>query len=276
MHELKGLSSGSPICFLAALGMLRVLSCDQKMDVRLGWFNGYAFLEGIDIDIVLDAIVDNMKGRGGAPEFTWADSPRNINPHYYREACGKMAQDKRALGFMVGWATDTVLRDGNVSVTRLDMTSGQQKLLRDLRAVAKKITRAHIYSALMGGPYEGQTSFGLDPIAVRTRAHETQAPTKSKAPGKPGLIWLAFESIPLHPVVPVSSTRTHTIGWRNYPNVGYVWPVWHQALSFSEVRLLRSLPTEQLADRPGVEEVWFSRYGTTGKYGMLLPAERER
>ena len=276
MHDLTGLTASSPIGFLAALGMLRALSADCCCEVRLGWRNGHAAIEGIDAQSAIAELFANMEGRAEAPEFSWADSPRRVSPAKYRRVCQKMAGDERALAFMAGWATDSVTRNGAVAVTRLDMTSGQQKLLRDLRKLAKKITRDHFESAILGGAYEGQASFGLDPVAVRSHAHENKAPTKSIAPGKPGLIWLAIESIPLHPVLPINANRAQTTGWRLGKEASYVWPIWNSFLTLEEVWLLRSLPLDALYDRPDIAEVWFSRYGSSGKYGMLLPDQRER
>jgi hypothetical protein len=188
----------------------------------------------------------------------------------------EMRGDQRALGFMAGWATDAIVREGSVAVTRLDMTSGQQQLLRDLRGLAQRVTAEHFQNALLGGVYENQSSFGLDPVAVRSHAHEPNAPTKTPPPGKPGLIWLAFEAIPLHPVVPVAANMAQTTGWRRRPDAAYVWPIWEVLLSLQEVSLLRALPVDRLPYRPGVTEVWSSRYGSSGKYGMLLPPLRER
>lgn len=275
-HDLYGLNSGSPIGFLAALGMLRVLVSDCGLDVRIGWRNGHAVINGIDPDTAIEYLFANMADRDRSPEFNWADSLRKVSPEVYRTACLKMAGDHRALGFMAGWATDAVFRDDFIMVTHLDMTSGHKKLLKDLRVLASRVNKIHLRAALLGGGYEDQHSFGLDPIAVRSHAHESQAPTKTKAPGKPGLLWLAFESIPLHPVFPVAANRRQTVGWRVVPNVAYVWPLWDRLLSLEEVFLLRTLPVELLDKRPGVSEVWASNYDQTGKYGMLLPARRER
>jgi len=276
MHDLPGLTAASPIGFLAALGMLRVLVSDRHLEVRLGWRNGHAVMDGIDPEKAISELAANMKGRSEAPEFNWADTPRKIPPETYRSACEEMAEDERALAFMSGWATDAILHKEAVAVTRLDMTSGQQKLLRDLRGVAERITDEHFRYGLMGGGYENQSSFGLDPIAVRSHAHEHKAPTKSSPPGKPGLIWLAFESIPLHPVVPVAPNKAQTTGWRSGSDTAYVWPIWETLLTLQEVSLLRALPVERLSNRPGVTEVWASGYGSSGKYGMLLPSQRER
>jgi len=276
MTELNGITNSSPIAFMASLGMLRVLSEDRKLNVQLGWRDGHAVIEGADIDTIIAELTANINGRSEAPEFTWSDSPRKVSPEAYRTFCDEMSGDHRALSFMAGWASDSVLRNGSVAVTRLDMTSGQQKLLRNLRKLAGGITKEHFESALLGGSYEGQSSFGLDPVAVRSHAHESKAPTKSSPPGKPGLIWLAFESIPLHPVVPIAPNRTQTTGWRMWPDTAYVWPIWDGFLSLDEVILLRLLPIDRISKRPGVTEVWSSNYGSTGKYGMLLPAMRER
>lgn len=276
MHNLHGLSAGSPIGFLAAIGMLRVLKEDRGIEVRLGWQNGCAVIEGIDPEKALDELSANMIGRTKSAEFNWADSPRKMPADTYRNACLQMANDPRALSFMAGWATDSVLREGFIAVSRLDMTSGQQKLIKDLRGLAARVSRDHFRSALEGGKYDDQSSFGLDPVALRTHAHEFQAPTKSKTPGKIGLIWLAFESIPLHPLVPVAQNRAQTVGWRRPPKTAYVWPIWSEPLTFDEVRFLRMLPLERLHERPGVTEIWSSRMGKNGKYPWLLPALRER
>jgi len=257
------------------LGMMRVLTQDCKIEARLGWKNGHAMIDGISPDDAIDALTANMISREKALEFTWTDTARKTTAEQFRNACAQMAGDSRSLGFMAGWACDAVIREGFAVVTRLDMTSGPQKLIRDLRVLAPKITRKHFVSALSGGPYEDQSSFGLDPVAVRTHAYEQKAPTKTKAPGKSGLIWLAFESIPLHPVIPVAANRAQTTGWRSRPDYAYVWPVWKGLLTFTEIEFLRLLPVERLPQRPGVTQIWASRYGKSGKYGMLFPARRE-
>lgn len=276
MHDLNGLPAGSPIAFLAALGMLRVLVSDRGLDLRLGWRNGHAVIDGIDPNTAIEELAANMTERAKSPEFKWADTLKKCTPEAYRKACNQMAGDHRALGFMAGWATDAVLNNGFIRASRMDMTTARQRLLKDLRVLARKVTQADFRSALLGGSYGGQSSFGFDPVAFRSHANEPQAPTKSKTPGKPGLIWLVFESIPLHPVVSVLPNQATTIGWRIRPNISYVWAIWSVLLTLEEVTLLRALPVDNLAGRPGVVEVWASRLGQTGRYPWLLPARRER
>lgn len=276
MIELPGLSGASPIGFLAALGMLRVLTEDRGHEVRLAWRQGRAVLEGLDPTEALDELTANMVGRGNALEFTWADTTRGITPEQYRNAVAQAGSDRRALAFLSGWGTDTVLREGAIAGTRLDMTSGQQQLLRDLRRLAVRVDRRSLEIALLGGPYEGQSSFGLDPVAVRSHGYERQAPTKSDPPGKPGLIWLAFEAIPLHPVLPISYAHSRTVGWRVGNTMAYVWPLWDKPIALDEIRFLRVLPLERLPGRAGVTEIWASKRDMNGKYPWLFPAQRER
>lgn len=150
------------------------------MDVRLGWRNGYAAIDGADPETAVSELITNMDGRSTSPEFSWTDSLRKVSAAYYREACESMKDDSRALGFMADWATDAALYDGYVKTTRMDMTSGQQKLLRHIRQLAANIRKEHIAIALLGGPYERQSFFGLDPATVQSHAHEYRAPTKFK------------------------------------------------------------------------------------------------
>ena len=81
--------------------------------------------------------MQNMAGRGNAPEFNWADTPRKNTSEAFRDACVKMAGDQRALAFMAAWATDSVLYNGAIASTRLDMTSGQQKLIKNSKRSRK-------------------------------------------------------------------------------------------------------------------------------------------
>lgn len=277
MVELTGIVNTSPIGFMAALGLLRVLNADCGLEVRLGWHGSHAVMEGVPAKYLIPLLETHMAGRSAAPEFTWTDSPRKATPAEYREACKSMVGDDRALGFMAGWASDAVIRNGFVSGTRMDMTSGQQKLLKNLRDLAGCMTGQHFERGIFGGAYENQSSFGLDPIAVRAHAYENQAPSKTTPPGKPGLIWLAFESIPLHPVVAIGPNSTNTVGWGRNPT-GYYWPVWDGLFNLQEVTYIRTLPVERLSERVGAgfSSVWMSQYGSSGKYGMLLPARRER
>lgn len=281
MLLLQGISASSPIGFMAAIGLLRVLAEDHERTVRLGWQHGLARLDGIEKEPLLDALAAHMDKRHEAHEWNWATTARRMLPMTYATACHECAGDRRAQAFLAAFATDTVLNDdGFIRTTRLDLTSGRQQLIADLKRLAQGLTtpdaaKKAFTSALCGGPYEPQSSFGWDPVGTRSHAHEARAPATSTPPGKRGLVWLAAEALALHPLRPVGS-RAATTGCAVIDHAeAYFWPIWEEGmLKLSEVRFLRALDFDSLARRPGVSAVWASNFGSSGKYGMLLPARR--
>ena len=292
--ELTGLRIASPIGFKAALGLLRVCVQDHGIDVRLSWSSTCARLHGIKADALTEMLVGHMRGRSKAPEFNFEVTDpkggrgpvmhlRSIPPGDYRAAVAACRGDDRALGFLAGFATDAVVTDkGFVARSRFDFSSGQQKLMDEFRSLAalldpsvrrpRFVLATRIERALLGGPYEGQHTFGWDPAGLMTHAHQPAAPTDSATPGQPMTIWLAVEALPLHPVVPIGPRRANTTGFAG--SQAYVWPQWHEPLTLAEVALLRQRPVASLSQLPGVIAVWASAVTSVGKYGFLRPAAR--
>lgn len=101
--------------------------------MRLAWRNGRAVLAGLEPTDAIEELAANMTGRAEAVGPTWANTTRKIAPEQYRDAVARAGDDRRALAFLAGWGTDAVLHEGNIVGTRMDMTSGNQKLPRDLR-----------------------------------------------------------------------------------------------------------------------------------------------
>lgn len=291
---LTGLPVSSPIGFMAGLGLLRVCTQDHGMDVRLSWTGSHALLHGLDEKAIRELLVEHMRGRSSAPEFNFdvkgedgkrapALHVRNIPPADYRDAAAAFCGNARALGFLAGFGTDAVVNDKEfVARSRFDFSGGQQKLLHEMRLLAADLDPGakrprvplaeRIERGVFGGAYEKQHSFGWDPATLMTHAHQPAAPTDSATPGQPMLIWLAVESLPLHPVVPLGPRLAHTTGFSG--GRAYVWPQWSEPLSLAEVQLLRQRPVTSLAQLPGVEAVWNSAVTSVGKFGFFLPATR--
>jgi hypothetical protein len=292
--DLPGLPVASPIGFMAALGLLRVLAQDHGLPVRLSWPGACARLHGLGRAAVAETLVAHMAGRSRAPEFNFAvlgeggravpvTHLRTLTPADYRAAASGFAGDPRALAFLAGYGTDAVVDDdGCIARTRLDFTSGQQKLMHELRALAAMLDpqakrpalplATRVERALFGGPYEQQSSFGWDASALRLHAHEPDPPAETPPPGQPMTVWLAAEALPLHPVLPIEPRRAQTAGFLQ--GRAYVWPQWRVPLSLPEVALMRQRPVASLDALPGVEAVWASAVTSVGKYGFLLPAAR--
>jgi len=208
---------------------------------------------------------------------------RTIPPADYRAAVAACRGDTRALGFLAGFATDAVINDkGFVSRNKLDFSSGQQKLVEEFRQLSAMLDPSakrarvplavRIERALFGGPYEEQSSLGWDPATLMAHAHQRIAPTDSVTPGQPMLIWLAIESLPMHPVLPIGPRRVATTGFAG--TTAYVWPQWDAPLKLAEVALLRQRPVGTLDRLPGVSAIWSSAVTSVGKYGFLRPAAR--
>ncbi|MFA5591155.1 MAG: hypothetical protein WDA70_10685 [Lysobacteraceae bacterium] len=293
--RLHGLAIASPIGFMAALGLMRVLSEDCGLNPRLGWKQGSVELSGIDADALQRALLEHMQGRSEAPEFNFtvgagsSSQPvahlREIRPEEYRAAVQGMRDDARALGFMAGFGTDAVVNEkGFIARTAFDFSSANQKLAHEFRRLALRLDPRHkpprgkptseslLHAALHGGPYAEQHSFGWDPATLMTHAHQPQAPTHAPTPGQPWLVWLAVESLPWHPVLPIDAQRAQTLGWQRSQT--YCWPEWSSPLSAAELRLLRSRPVGTLGDLSGVTAVWQSARTSVGKFGFFAPAAR--
>ncbi len=294
--ELTGLPISSPIGFMAAVGLLRVCVQDHGLDLRLSWPQGHARLDGIDRESLALLLAGHMRGRSRAPELNFEVTDddgrrapvqhlRTIRPQDYRAAVASLRGDRRALAFLAGFATDAVVNDkGYVARTRFDFTSGQQRIVEEFRSLAGMLDpevkrprvalQTRIERALFGGPYEEQHTFGWDPAALMTHAHQPAAPTDSATPGQPMTVWLAVESLPLHPVIPVTPRRAITTGFDG--GTAYIWPQWSEPLSLAEVSLLRQRPVDTLASLPGITGVWQSAVTSVGKYGFMRPGARTR
>ena len=187
---LTGIQIGSPLGFMAALGLLRVLHEDHGLDVNLRWQDGRAVLGGIDTHALLALLAAHMRGRQQAPEFnfevgTGSSKPvpvvhlREIRPADYRHAAATLADNPRALGFLAGFATDAVVTDkGFIARTAFDFSSARQELGKEFRNLAARLdpdrkrgrkeapVEALWTHGLFGGPYAEQHSFGWDPATL--------------------------------------------------------------------------------------------------------------
>lgn len=292
--DLTGLPLASPIGFMAALGLLRVLVQDHALPVALSWRNGRACLHGAPADQVRQTLQRHMTGRAEALEFrfevagddggrTAVQHLRTLTPADFQAAAHACRHDARALGFLAGYATDAVVNDkGFIARTRFDFTSGQQRMVDEFRKLAQALDprscrprrplAERIDAALFGGAYEEQHTLGWDPAALMTHAHQPAAPSDSATPGQPMAVWLAIESLPLHPVVPVAARRAETAGFG--AGRAYVWPGWETPLTLPEVALLRARPVDTLNALPGVTSLWRAEVTSVGKYGFFRPAAR--
>ena len=84
MLKLTGLREDNPQGWLAAVGTLRILS-ELGIESQLSWGQGFALLQGVDQDILIQSLSGYVAGREQAIEFNWADNPNSINEDQYQK-----------------------------------------------------------------------------------------------------------------------------------------------------------------------------------------------
>jgi hypothetical protein len=122
----------------------------------------------------------------------------------------------------------------------LHFTAGQQRFMDAVLDLRSNVTRDDLHEALFG-PWIGR----VGPKDTRWRAASERSrallsfdPSKEKASTVAGAAWLAFQALPLFPVVPVGR-RVVTTGFTGRgKNEQFTWPLWEPWLELSEVRVL--------------------------------------
>ena len=292
--RLPGLVASTPLGFMAALGLLRVLGEDRGLSVGLRWDDDVAVVVDLCLNEVLAHLTEHLRGRARAPEFNLQfeggcrDHVRELTALEYRRLAERFGGDRRALDFLSGYGTDTVLDEGGmhgrIARTQLDMTSGQQKFLAKVRELGELVDDSmpgadaaavieRLRTGLLGGPPEpGVHSLGWEPIPEH--AHHAQAPTHMAPLGHAARLWLAVEALACHPVLPITPQRARTVGFGD--DGAYWWPTWTMPASISEARLLRLRPVRSLGLAEGISGLWRAERRSVGKYGCFRPAARTR
>lgn len=296
---LTGLDGKNPIAFLAALGVLNVVSDHSKDDEprpKLRWERAGSYrpvlIGGPARDVLIDLIEsdrDNfekakaldlryVKASGG--EAHDLKPPPSQFVEYLRGLVA--ADDRRALSFAAAFATDVAVdNNGNTKPTALHFTAGQQEFLAMVSELRDGVTPADIEEALFG-PWRYARPLPVlqwDNSQARDYALRASDPSKDKKLGVPGADWLAFRGLPFIRVVPVGD-EILTSGCRGGWKTGsFRWPIWTGAL---ERPVIQSLLTSsglfecepRVLRARGVEVVFESAIGRSdqGGYGSFSPA----
>lgn len=306
--ELTGISGTNPVGAMAAFGLLRILHIGEAFGrVALSW--GFSddwkpilhFQRAGDGDAVVDWLVERQRGRSEAAFLTW-DTDVKVAPADYREQIQShieaLSQDAapntpiaRETGdFLVAFGSDVVVArsTGDVKPTAFHMTAGQQRFLKAGRELAASIDagltarqqtseqrirdcRNALREALFG-PWKYQDkihSLGWDPTTEGLYALSDISPSEAKPRSVPAAVWLAFESLPLFPTLPVRGRRAQelalsTLGFDS--DDCFTWPIWSSPLQLDSLRSL--LASSELAAREldewrlktrGIEAIFKSR-----------------
>src|SRR5262249_7161052 len=153
--------------------------------VRLNWVvqpDWVAQLQmpgAVSQDAVVQALVADVATRATAPELMWRPDLKATPDAYHQFAAAQIASatpaHRDAVDFLAAYGSDVVTQKGVIHATPFDMTSGQQKwlalvaaLARDLRQHAQRTAEA--FAEALWGPWlyrDPGHALGWDPHSER-------------------------------------------------------------------------------------------------------------
>ncbi len=281
--RLDGLDGANPLGYLAALGVLRVLTgCDAT--VMMSWTGDARSVPVVHGSGSFDQIVDTLLAERDdwmAAELLdpqWDDvkfrSP--VETREWLDACGSDVSNEIAVALVAEGSVDN---NGSAKPTDLHFTAGQQKWLVMARDVRDAVDDERLRGALLG-PWtrrDTSSSFGWDLVDDRVYALSARNPSKEKKTTEAGAEWLAFRGLSAFPVV-ATVGRTKTPGFTGtWKNGRFRWPLWSQPLGFETARSLIGRAWDVEGDGPagaGLERVFESpvRRSDQGGYGSFGPS----
>jgi hypothetical protein len=292
-YPLTGLDGSNPLAFLAALGVLRVLT-DRGHAARLRWVLAGRWAPvlaaELDREALLDLLDDDRRAwarepalqlsysKEGGPGETRDLKPRPADGRAWLEGLLASGSPRSlAQAFFTETAQDN---NGNTKPTALHFTAGQQQFLAMALDLQADLLREDLEEALYG-PWRYVRElpvFGWDATAARDYALRASNPSTDKKTGVPGADWLALMGLAFLPVSPVGD-RVRTPGCSGgWKDGSFRWPLWTVPVSAPTVRSLLSLRGLEEMDEPerrarGIGAVYRSeiRRSDQGGYGSFRP-----
>jgi len=290
-HELAGLQAADPLGFLAAIGLLRVVT-RRDQSARLRWIEAGTWRAVLDVsgswnlpDVVMED-VERWRAGHAAVDFA-IGAERKVQdlkppPDDFRRLMESVNDDAEAASFVAAYATGVAVDGtGQSKPTSLHFCAGQQRFMDAVLDVRKTVTREDIVEALQG-PWVGRSgpkSLRWRAASERYRALLSFDPSKEKPLTIPGAVWLGFQALPLFPVVP-QGLRAVTTGFSGRgKRERFAWPVWSPPLSEDAVRVLVGTgrlveTTHEWRVARGVEQVFESAVIRSSQgYGNFAAAD---
>ncbi|MFZ5443398.1 MAG: type I-G CRISPR-associated protein, Cas3-extension family [Myxococcota bacterium] len=266
---LKGLSGANPLGFMAAVGLLRIVS-EELPAARLGFLDDGSFqpfLDGVEGELE-KLVADDAKG--GAGQQPWrleygktskrgtsavADlkpPPAEFETFLHRVVKEWVRGKPEGAEYAAAYAT-SVARDGkgNTKPTAFHFTAANQQFLGAVEQLRATVDREWARQSLFeGGAWRPGGNVRWDPMADRNYALMAKDPNDDGTSVDAPLEWLAFRGLPLFPTVP-RGTRIVTTGVRGRgEEMRFSWPLWLPAAPLGAVR---SVLTNSLNEAEGRE-----------------------
>lgn len=260
--ELNGLPGTNPLGFLAAVGVLDVLT-------RAGRPATLAFAdELVPVALVQGAEdVDDLLAALDRDRAAWTESVALQGPHghllddakpdghaaavWARAVASTVASGRADSDLYCGLVAEgAVDGTGKAKPTHLHFTAGQQRFLAMARQLGAQVDVERFREAVVGPWRDDSTlpSLRWDGRSGRPYAMRASDPSKIKPPSVPGAYWLALLGLASLPVRAVSNRFTGNLGLETtacdprWKQSAFRWPLWAPAIGLPVVRSLLSDP----------------------------------
>ncbi|QDT36036.1 type I-G CRISPR-associated protein, Cas3-extension family [Stratiformator vulcanicus] len=297
---LPGLDGTNPLGFLAAVGLLRVVSEIGARDmVRLCWESARGTwlprLTGHGIASVdfPNVVTDQLKNM---PRDCWVIDKKlpfdrlKFREHLIKKQHAASGESRVAADLLAALGVDIASKGGSAFIdTALRMVrSGDaqgQGFLHYAHEIIQQATLEEVRHALFerwvfrpaGSPLR------LAPEEAKSYAYRADDPKTEKPESVRGANFLALVGLPFFPIVPRPSSAA-TVGFRKTAkrnDPAFVWPIWNRPLSASLVKSLLTLswPTtddgRREATERGISAVYQSdQFRPSTYYKNFTPARR--
>lgn len=293
--DLSGMTGTSPLGFMSALGLLRLLHGAGR-HARLAFASDGAFHPFVETDhddlpalVAQDAALgaqehgwrlqyDKAEKKGAKPVSDLKPPPEVFRSFLERAVASWCAGDTEPARYAAAFGT-SVARDGkgNTKPTAFHFTAAQQQFLAIVELIRSQVTAQWAAETLFtGGAARPGGNLRWDPGADRNWALMAGNPntdgTKVDAPAE----WLAFRALPLFPTVPAGSRVNTTAVEGRGDEMTFTWPLWSPPASLATIRSLLTLspiPSTRERAARGIFAVCRSRIRRSGQgFGNFGPA----
>lgn len=265
--ELTGLRAALPIGAMAAFGVLRIATLARSRGkCRLRWTNGpdgpggyFPVLETeteTSADDLVTFLMESVRDVQDREALRWTEQLKGETHEKFRQIADEIfqktsAHDRAGMEWMSAIANELIADDGKIEPTPFDMSVARQKFPGDALKLAsllgtndrgrkQKGSREEFREALFG-PWryeDDQHSFGWDASTVKLGAFTFKAPTMMANTGVRAAVWLAFESMPLFPVLAQRRRQRTRAFVQNGRRPVFCWPIWSPFITLYELECL--------------------------------------
>jgi len=290
---LSGLDGSNPLAWMAALGVLEVLS-DRGAPARLRWQNVGTWVPVVtdcegNLDDLLRWIDEDRASCVSDPAIALTyEGKQDLKPAppVFRDYLQNLVADsapahRRSVDWAASFGSEVVVdNNGNTKPTALHFAAGQQQFLKMVNDLVQGVTADDLREALVG-PWcyaRPLPVMGWDATAARDYALRASNPSNDKKLGVPGVDWLAARALTCLPVAP-SGARLKTTGCVGGWKTGsFRWPIWTVPLGPSMVRTIVRMDVPALETTArlalGVGAVFSAgiKRSDQGGYGSFTPS----